>query len=322
MHKNCFFLIIMAISFLSISILSPGFVTAEQITFEESGSGLSSSHGESPQIQKQEAFVAAFFDALSQIGMKISQYKQKKVYKTIITVQNREVKKDKLFVEVREKMGAVDLDSQAIIVDFNMLSYIVNANYKDQKIIVKDFQLLSPLIDFLDFPSWSASPKTIDEIQIKDIKWEWDNHEKTWACNLRASYLFDSNKDEQEKGVNLEAKSLHFEFEKDISNNHVFETTTIEGHAYGGGGDSPDSIRKKALDDALKSAIEKVNGVFIQSLTEVKDTRLKKELIISQAIGIAQVIKKSFNPRFTSEGNYEIVCTASVQVPIIRIVAK
>jgi hypothetical protein len=81
-------------------------------------------------------------------------------------------------------------------------------------------------------------------------------------------------------------------------------------------------MKKKALDDAPRNAVEKVNGVFIQSLTEIENSMLKKDEIVSQTIGIASVVDKKFFSRFTSEGNFEIVCSAIAKVPILRIVAK
>jgi hypothetical protein len=65
-----------------------------------------------------------------------------------------------------------------------------------------------------------------------------------------------------------------------------------------------------------------LNGVFIQSLTEVENSMLKKDEIISQTIGIANVLDKKFNSRFTSEGNFEVVCSVIAKVPILRIIAK
>jgi hypothetical protein len=296
-------------------------VNAEQIIFEAEGNGLALSKGAPLEVQKQEAFVAAFAEGLSKIAEKIANLKKTPTIKAIQPIIQKGVLiHDKVFSAVRETISEFDVDSQAIVEDFILRDYIVNVDYKNQKYIVKEFMLISPPIEFTDFPQWINPPKTISGINIRDLKFEFEN--KELLCILMLSYIYDTAKITKETRKKVEVKTLDFEFQRDNSNKYVFDTVIINGSAYGGGADTPDIIRKKALDDALRNAVEKVNGVFIQSLTEVENAALTKDEIIFQTLGIGNVIDKKFNPRFTSEGNYEIVCTVTAKVPIVRIVAK
>lgn len=308
-----------------ISILVPYCVNAEQIQFEAEGTGISLSKGAPLALQKQEAFVAAFVEGLNKITERIADFKKTAIFKSIPGIQENklmEVMRGKVFTGVREKITEFDVDSQTIMVNFEITDYIINVDYKNQKFIVKEFQLISPPIEFVDFPNWIKAPKKISGIDIKDLKYEWDKKGSIWQCTMLLSYLYDTTKIKKETKKKVEAKTLDFEFQKDNSNTYVFETVIINGSAFGGGSDSPDKIRKKALDDALRNAVEKVNGVFIQSLTEVENAQLSKDQIISQTLGIANVLSKKFDSRFNSEGNFEIVCTVTAKVPIVRIVAK
>ena len=115
---------------------------------------------------------------------------------------------------------------------------------------------------------------------------------------------------------------MTFEYQKDGSGDYVFEKTTIDGAAYGGGDDAPDAIRKNALDEALRNAVEKVNGVYIQSLSKRENAVLTKDEIISRTLGVAKVLERKFTPKFTSEGNYEVVCTVTADVPIMILVPE
>jgi hypothetical protein len=308
--------------FILISVLFPYNVNAVQKEFETTGEGLSFSKDATLEVQKQEAFVAAFSDGLNQIAERIAAFKNISTIKSIPIKKSGVLVHEKLFHAVREKIGDFEIDSQTIVENYLATDYIINIDYKNQKFIIKVGQLISPPIEFVDFPEWNNPPKSISGINLKDLKYEWDDKDKSWVCKVMLSYLYDTDKIKKERTMKVEVKTLDFEFQRDNSNNYVFETVIINASAYGGGADTPDIIRKKALDDALRNAVEKVNGVFIQSLTEVENAQLTKDEIISQTLGIANVIDKKFNPRFTSEGNYEIVCTVTAKVPIVRIVAK
>jgi hypothetical protein len=308
------------ISLILILLLVPYIVNAEQIKFEAEGNALSLSENVPLDIQKQEAFVAAFVEGLSGIADKIVKFKKTPTTKSIPIIQKGVIISNKVFYAVRENISEFNVDTQTIIMDSEVTDYIINIDYKNHKYIVKNFQLISPPIEFIDFPKWNDPPKAVSSINIRDLKFKLEN--KEILCTLILSYIYDTAKVAKETRKKVEVKTLDFEFQRDNSNNYVFETVNINGGAYGGGTDTPDIIRKKALDDALRNAVEKVNGVFIQSLTEVENFQLTKDELISQTLGIANVIDKKFNPRFTSEGNYEIVCTVTAKVPIVRIVAK
>lgn len=299
------------------------FANAKQIKFEVEGHGFSVSEGMPIEVQKQEAFVAAFFSGISRIAERLAELKETTIVEGKL-VKDKEGKMvhDKIFVAFRERVGEFNVDSQSILVDAELKDYIINVEYSNQKVILKMLKMISPPLEFFEFPMWNTSPKKIFGIDLKDVQWEWDKDDKNWFCTVLLSYLYDKTKIEKGKKEKIIAKNLDFEFQRDNSNNYVFETIKITGSAYGGGADTPDAIRKRALEAALRNAVEKVNGVFIQSLTEVENAQLIKDEIISQTLGIANVIDKKFNPRFTSEGNYEVSCTVTAKVPILRIVIK
>lgn len=307
--------------FILTSVLFPYNVNAVQKEFEAKGEGLSFSKDATLEVQKQEAFIAAFFAGLNEIAENIAIFKKTLIIKSIPIKQSGVLVHEALFSAVREKIGDFEIDSQTIIENLDLKDYIINIDYNNQKFILKNFELISPPIEFVDFPEWNNPPKSISGINLKDLKYRGDK-DKIWVCTVMLSYLYDTDKIKKERTMKVEVKTLDFEFQRDNSNNYVFETIIINGSAYGGGTDTPDIIRKKALDDALRNAVEKVNGVFIQSITEVENAQLTKDEIISQTLGIANVIDKKFNPKFTSEGNYEIVCTITAKVPIVRIIAK
>ena len=96
----------------------------------------------------------------------------------------------------------------------------------------------------------------------------------------------------------------------------------IDGTSFGGEDDTPKLIQDKAYDTACRNAIEYVNGVFIQSLTETKNAMLTKDEIISKTLGIAHVSDKKFQSKFSSSGNFEIICTITAKIPIMEILTE
>jgi hypothetical protein len=286
----------------------------DQKRIEALGEGFISRKKSPIGVRKQEAFVDALLGGVRNIAEEIAKLKKTHRFKTI---KSKKSGKDieTLFFNIREKVGDFEIDSQSIIEDATIKDDLININYKGQQFVIKNFELISPPVEFVDFIKWNNPPKKISVIEIKGIQW----NEKEGEVALLISYPFDAAKSRK---IGKEAKTLDFEFQKDNSGNFVYKTVTIEGLAHGGGEDTPDAMRKKALNDGLRNAVENVNGVFIQSLTEVENSTLSKDEIISQSLGIAQVIDKKFNPRFTSEGNFEMVCTVTAKVPLVRIIAK
>jgi hypothetical protein len=82
------------------------------------------------------------------------------------------------------------------------------------------------------------------------------------------------------------------------------------------------NIRDKALKEALRNAVEHGNGVFIQAVTEVKNAITTRDEIISQSIGLARVVEKDFIPQFTSQGNYQVTCKVTANVPVMELVPE
>jgi hypothetical protein len=83
-----------------------------------------------------------------------------------------------------------------------------------------------------------------------------------------------------------------------------------------------DDIREKALKEALRNAVEHNNGVLIQAVTEVKNAIATRDEIISQSIGLALVLEKDFIPQFTSQGNYQVTCKLTANVPLVELVPE
>ena len=297
-----------------ILVLFTGVGNAEQKMIEVEAIGSPASEDALLDIKKQEAFIAAVL-----AGMRnITEYTTPTKVKGLIKGKDKEKKEiasDKIFSCLHATLENIEIDSQSILENFELKDDLINVSYNGQMFIIKKFKLVSPPIEFVDFPKWNNPPKAISNIHIKDMS--WDAKEELFAVKL--SYLYDSSKIKKER---RDAHILNYEFEKDRSGDFIFQIITIDGATHGGGTDTPDAMKKKALDDAPRNAVEKVNGVFIQSLTEIENSMLKKDEIVSQTIGIASVVDKKFFSRFTSEGNFEIVCSAIAKVPILRIVAK
>lgn len=129
------------------------------------------------------------------------------------------------------------------------------------------------------------------------------------------SFLPTDTKEEQ-------IKKISFLYKKDILGRQIFRTIETYGVAFGGEDDSPIVIRQKACKNALRNAIEEINGVYIQSLTKVKNFKLTSDDIISQTVGIAKIKTRKIIPEFTSEGAFSINCKIVVDVPLMTIISK
>jgi hypothetical protein len=290
-----------------------GVGNTEQRMIEMEGVGMPASEDAPLEIKKQEAFIAAVLTGIRNVA----EYTGPSTVKTILKYKDenkKEISSDKIFLSFHGKIENIEVDSQSIVENWETKDDLININYNGQSFIIKMSKLLSPPIEFVEFPKWDNPPKTISGIDIKDIK--WDAKEEV---TVKLSYLYDSTKVKNEP---KDVKILNYEFEKDKSGSFIYQTISIDGIAHGGGTDTPDAMMKKALDQALRNAVEKSNGVFIQSLTQVENSMLKKDEIIVQTMGIANVVDKKFNSRFNSEGTFEIVCSVIAKVPILRIVAK
>jgi len=293
---------------------------------QKTGIGVVDESSSPIDLQKQAAFVAAFLDALDQIGSEIFDGKMKSLTKTNSQdVIEQDTILDKKDWQIENFSG----EHQIIIENLKMKYYQINAKYSNQNIILNNYRLISPPVEMLNFPLWSNNPKILDGIKIDSIEWLLPgkteseiNEAPKGYCQVTLSYDFNPSKLSSNKDYKNEIKRLSFRYIKNQSGGYTYKKVVITGTAYGGGNDTPDVIRKKALDEALRNAIEKVNGVLIQSITEVKNSEVTKDEILSQTIGIAQVLDKSFTPKFTSEGNYQVICTVTATIPLMELVAE
>ncbi|MBF0121428.1 MAG: hypothetical protein HQK79_21570 [Desulfobacterales bacterium] len=300
-----------------ILIVTPVVLYSQEIKkIEAEGCGFPYSKSATLEIQKQEAFVAAIIDAVRGVA---EQIEGNVSLKSFMQVDNGNISNDKLFTVIKGIIGDFFIDSQVFVENFLVIEDIISCKYKDNNILVRNGNLMSPPVEFLSFPKWHNLPKNISGIEIKSLEWKMIN--SNLGYSIKASYSFDLSSKIKSKG-RQEARIISFDYKKDKENNFIYETVKINGKAFGGGDDTPDNVRKKALDDALRNAVEKINGVFIQVLTEVKNMTLTKDEIISQTIGVAKVLEKKFSSKFNTEGNFEVNCSLIAKVPIMFILTE
>jgi hypothetical protein len=268
--------------------------------------------------RKQEAFIAAVLGALQEIGERIYGVEINsftKVSKTSI------VEYESALAKARWKFGDFQGEGQTITENFDVKLYLITLQYKKQTIIAQDLRLISPPIGFVEFPHWGSNPSYISDVQIKTIEWvPLDKDFPYGGCIVSLVYRHEApiQAKKQEKSL----KSLSFKFIRDQAGNPVYKKVVIDGIAFGGGKDTLDDIREKALKEALRNAAEHGNGVFIQAVTEVKNAITTRDEIISQSIGLARVLERDFIPQFTSQGNYQVTCKVTANVPVMELVPE
>ena len=120
----------------------------------------------------------------------------------------------------------------------------------------------------------------------------------------------------------MSPKKITFRYILDPSGEKIYKNITVYGTAYGGEDDTPKYIEEKAYQNALRNAIEKINGIHIQGSTLVINNILKQDIILANLLGTAQMISKEFPVRIFKGGNYEITCRASFKVPLIELVPE
>lgn len=292
--------------------------TDSPLTIQTTGVGIPVSLDAPVDVQKQEAFVAAIVFA----ARNIREYIYGATVNAITTFKEDKRVKDMILTSSKGTIAGFELESQTMVdaIKVDVLEDMINCTFKGQRMALKLGKLIFPPVDSLKFPSWHNPPDTLSDVALDKVDWEWDRSKNYWECVVTLSYLYDPSK--IKKVTTSGAKAISFEYQKDDIGNNIFEDVDTEGSAFGGGDDTPDTIRQKALDQALRNAVEQVNGIFIQALTEVKDAVLTKDDIMSQTLGVAKVLDRKFTPRFTSEGNYEIVCAVKAKVPIMLLITK
>ncbi len=141
-------------------------VIAEQIIVE--GSGVPAAKNASPEIKKNEAMIAAFFYGVTQVAEKLAEQKKSIRYRFV-------EKPKKLFISFHELVGDFEVSSQTILEGSLMKEYLVNIRYKGDNFVLRQFELLSPPIEFVAFPRLDNLPKTIGGVELKEAKWDKDS---------------------------------------------------------------------------------------------------------------------------------------------------
>ena len=162
---------------------------AEQIIVE--GSGVPASKNAPAEIKKNEAMIAAFFYGVTQIAEKLAEQKKSVRYRSA-------EKTKKLFVAFNERVGDFEVNSQTILEGSLMKEYLVNIRYKDDNFVLRQFELLSPPIEFVAFPRLDNLPKTIGGVEMKEAKWDKDSD--LFTVKLVYTYKVVEAKAEAKKG--------------------------------------------------------------------------------------------------------------------------
>jgi len=309
-------IIIFFLIFIAFGSSSQGAIAA---LIEGSGEGKILSNTGSLSDRKQEAFIAAVLGALEEIGERIYGMRLNTFTKVL---KPGVVEYDSIVSKARWKFGDFQGEGQAIVENFDVKLYLITLQYKKQTIIAQDLRLICPPISFVEFPHWASNPRFISDVEIKTIEWiPPDTNFPYGGCAVNLVYQHEAPliqaKKEQKSG-----KALSFKFIRDQAGNLVYKKVVIDGIAYGGGKDTLDDIREKALKEALRNAVEHGNGVFIQAVTEVKNAITTRDEIVSQSIGLAQVLERDFIPQFTSHGNYQVTCKVTANVPVMELVPE
>jgi hypothetical protein len=115
--------------------------------FEARGTGIAATKDAAPEIQRQEAFVAAFCVALGEIGEQVAMASGD----------------DRLFAS--HLIGDFQVTSDTSVDSLLILNDEVTVEYKGQKILVSKGVLKSPVRQ-LDFPKWNDSATKVAGVEI------------------------------------------------------------------------------------------------------------------------------------------------------------
>lgn len=279
--------------------------------------GISASEDASLEVKAQEAFVSAVIagvrDILANISTSIEGETQ--------VDDKGEIISDIITSTTEGKIGDFKVDAQTSVVDFEMVADIVKCDFNDEKIVILKGKLVYPPINMLKFPEFKPFPKKISDIQLKYVSSSMDKPSGELQLCIELEYLYDPSVQIDASSRNI-SSPVSFRYITDRNGDYIFKSVKIDGTSFGGEDDTPKLIQDKAYDDACRNAIEYVNGVFIKSLTETKNAMLTKDEIISKTLGIAHVLDKNFQSKFSSSGNFEIICTITTNIPIMEILAE
>ncbi len=286
-------------------------VISKDVTITSTGCGWTPQEEISINSQKQTAFVTSFVDGLVGLveyihGTKVDVINQK---------ENGNNKRKIIAGTSQGRIGDFTISKQTIVNNYELTADMVNCEFGGKTIIIKHGKLIFPSIDLVSIPNWQEMPDMISGVRVDKVNWEVGNNNRL-LCKTKVAYQYDPSR--IVKTGNTRPKNLNsFVYQKDGSGHYVFQRVKGEGTSYGGGGDTPNEIREKALKQALRNAVEKTNGVYIESLSQVKNGKLTKNEIMAKTLGIAKVVDKQYSARFNTAGNYEVTCTVIAKVPIM-----
>lgn len=138
------------------------------------------------ETRKQEAFIAAFLVGIRNIAEKIAEPEK------LPFIEWEKI--DTGSSNFHKKVAGFEVDSRTIMKKFLVTEDLIIIIFKGQRFIIKNFQLISPPVEFVKFPKWNNPPAAISGIQIQDMEWEEDEGEGCYTIKLL--YDYDATKSE------------------------------------------------------------------------------------------------------------------------------
>ena len=140
------------------------------------GDGVFRTDTASMEIKKQESLVAAFIEGVAKLA--------EMSHEVSIPEKVKKNSYEKIVVQLEQTtVGDFKVSFRDEVENYKNIKRRVNAMYKNQNIVIKNFELASPSVDKLDFPSWKNLPEIIGGIKIEKIKWYKDG-----SCSIMISY--------------------------------------------------------------------------------------------------------------------------------------
>ena len=147
------------------------------------GEGIPASKDAPLEIRKQEAFIAAFLDGIRNIAEKIAELEK---------LPTTKVRGKVIFNSLSKKLAGFEVDSQTIIEEAKLVEDVMVVKFGGQRFIIKDFRLISPPVEFVEFPKWDNPPAAISGIKIEALEWKEDEGEP--FCTIKLLYHYDATK--------------------------------------------------------------------------------------------------------------------------------
>ena len=129
------------------------------------------------EIKKQEAFIVAFFVGIRNIAEQIAKLEK---------LQTTKIRGEAIFNSLQKNVAGFEVNSQTIIKEFDLTEDLIIINFKGQRFIIKEFKLISPPVEFVEFPKWDNLPAAISGVQIQDL--EWEENEEGVVCTIKLLY--------------------------------------------------------------------------------------------------------------------------------------